>query len=350
MNRRMKRRGGRRCGSAVILAVCLHCTVPAFGQDSPKLSTDIESRGGTVNVVARKAGWLGRMTVVSGGIMLGVTDYKFDRWKTTQRVEHDGNTITLLTPDTLSDELLNAAIREASFAKQYAAALDARSKLFDHGAKLDVSVRLVPRDARFRHEEQLTITDMEQLPLHLVGTLPQSADEVPVALRQLMSSVIHESFHLALVDQKRFNQPLTLPDEETRAYALQHCAGMIARNEVPDSLRDYPAGLTNTVAEPELITLAEVYRGLIEQRNAPTIVGNSTAQLALHLFYKAFDKTAGRKPTAAQFVEFCRGMVAGRYLWAVDGVDGKIADAARQQAQLSGLVAAPEHATPITPR
>jgi len=86
----MKRRGGRRCGSAVILAVCLHCTVPAFGQDSPKLSTDIESRGGTANVVARKAGWLGRMTVVSGGIMLGVTDYKFDRWKTTQRVEHDG--------------------------------------------------------------------------------------------------------------------------------------------------------------------------------------------------------------------------------------------------------------------
>lgn len=350
MKWRMKRTARRLLSSLLVLATFPHSSSPASAESSAKSVIDIESRGGTVNVVARKAGWLGRMTVVSGGIMLGVTDYKFDRWKTTQRVEHDGNTITLLTPDTLSDELLNAAIREASFAKQYAAALDARSKLFEQGAKLDVSVRLVPRDARFRYEETRTITNMAQLPLHLVGILPQSADEVPVALRQLMSSVIHESFHLALVDQKQFNQPLTLPDEETRAYALQHCAGMIARNEVPDSLRDYPAVLTNTVAEPELITLAEVYRGLIEQRNAPTIVGNSTAQLALHLFYKAFDKTAGRKPTAAQFVEFCRGMVAGRYLWAVDGVDGKIADAARQQAQLSGLVAAPEHATPITPR
>ena len=56
---------------ARVLAQSAHCHRARVRADSPGLSTDIESRGGTVNLVARKAGWLGRMTVVSGGIMLG---------------------------------------------------------------------------------------------------------------------------------------------------------------------------------------------------------------------------------------------------------------------------------------
>ena len=203
-------------------------------------------------------------------------------------------------------------------------------------------VRLVPRDAlRYAPlKRQLTITDMEQLPLHLVGTLPQSADKGSSGASPTV--VIFDPRSPGACRSKRFNRNLTPPDEETRAYALSVARGDDCAQCKCPTTRDYQRYSPFPLPRPELITLAGFT--IVDQQPATPTISSATvpAQLALHLFYKGVRQTAGRKPTAAQFVEFCRGMVAGRYLWAVDGVDGKIADAARPQAQLSGLVAAPD--------
>lgn len=316
-----------RISTALLVSAAISGCATSLENARSEAEREFERRAAEFNFVAVTTGANGRW-ISSGGTVFGTVPFATTEWREVVKVRHENVSLSILVPGEYaagkSSARLSKALDELSkFDGALVGPLKWAREIAGVGAPLmDISLRLVPPQAKFRHEAKHRLSADMPLIAEFVAALPGEGESRNAWLDALVRKVIHESYHVA---RKRDPVPridMTTEEEEAIAYAVEHCSAILDRGEIPPAAFSYPASLAEFVEDPSGTSISEVYRGLVANRNQPTIVGFNLFALALHRYLQEVSLRKGAAVVAMDIVPFCKAVPRRQIRW-----DGEDADA-----------------------
>jgi hypothetical protein len=290
---------------------------------------EFERRAAEFNFVAIKTGANGQ-SIMSGGTVFGTLPFSTTEWREIVKARHENLSLSILVPaGYMTGELSGWLSKPQGGASKFDEALIRPLKwageFADIGApQMDLSFRLVPPRARFRHEANHRISADMPLTAEFVAALPGEKESVDLWLDALVRKVIHESYHVA---RKKHRPPpidMTTEEEEVIAYTVEHCSAILARGEIPRAAFSFPTSLVEFVDNPSGTSISEVYRSLVDHRNQPTIVGFNVFALALHRYLQEMSVRKGSAVVAMDLRPFCMAVPRRQIRWDADDADARV--------------------------
>jgi hypothetical protein len=283
----------------------------------------------------------GDYEITSGGTVPGDRSYTPTNWVSVVRVATAGNSIEILVPDdgTLADVVdagLMTSEMQRDFERQFSLSMQLLRSFHDRPLPtVEANIRVVPPGVRYS-ERQLFKTNRLD---HFVVSFVTTTDLLRKSPQQWFDSEIvmveHELLHMNRWNKASFARQLTDPENETQAYFLSGCARLIARDDLPQKIFDFPVTLQDAVApEDRDMRIDEIYIGMEEQHTVPTIIGFNTYFLAMHRYFVRLRDLGVAHPKAADAFALCQAVAHDQLDWADKHVDEKVYALAQTTAHL----------------